>query len=75
LRGLDKDTKSTNNYDRISERTELILIGGQGISSEQLLKVCNVFPNARIVQTYACTEAASSITFAQLYPKENHHTL
>jgi len=75
LLGLDKDTKSTNNYDRIFEHVELILIGGQGISSEQLLKVCNVFPNARIVQTYACTEAASSITFAQLYPKENHHTL
>jgi acyl-CoA synthetase (AMP-forming)/AMP-acid ligase II len=28
----------------------------------------NVFPNARIVQTYACTEAASSMTFLEIKP-------
>ena len=48
---------------------KLILIGGQGISNAQFQKTRQIFVNARIVQTFACTEAASSITFAQLHPK------
>lgn len=50
---------------------KLVLLGGQGISKEQLEETIPIFPNARIVQTFACTEAASSITFAQLYPKRS----
>jgi o-succinylbenzoate---CoA ligase len=42
---------------------ELILIGGQSASPEQRQFARTTFPNARIVQTYACTEAASSLTF------------
>jgi acyl-CoA synthetase (AMP-forming)/AMP-acid ligase II len=43
-----------------------ILIGGQS-ASEALIGYCRkTFPNARLVQTYACTEAASSITFRQV---------
>ena len=46
----------------------LILVGGQSLSPRQLKKTVEVFPFARIVQTYACTEAGSSITFAPLVP-------
>jgi acyl-CoA synthetase (AMP-forming)/AMP-acid ligase II len=43
---------------------ECLLIGGQSASAEMIFKLRNVFPLAsRILQTYACTEAASSLTF------------
>ena len=44
----------------------MILVGGQSLSQSQLDKCHYFFPNARIIQTYACTEAGSSITFADL---------
>jgi len=46
----------------------LLLVGGQSLSESQLAQTRIVLPNARVVQTYACTEAGSSITFAQLHP-------
>ncbi|OEU22480.1 acetyl-CoA synthetase-like protein [Fragilariopsis cylindrus CCMP1102] len=46
--------------------TRLILIGGQSASDKILQQTRQTFPNARIVQTYACTEAASSLTFLSL---------
>lgn len=47
-------------------KARLLLIGGQS-ASRQILQQCRYcFPNARIVQTYACTEAASSMTFLSL---------
>lgn len=45
---------------------DLILIGGQTASMDSLKFLRRTFPAARIVQTYACTEAASSITFNQI---------
>jgi acyl-CoA synthetase (AMP-forming)/AMP-acid ligase II len=42
---------------------QLILIGGQSAASSTIQFLSRVFPNARVVQTYACTEAASSLTF------------
>ena len=47
-------------------KTRLILIGGQSASDKILQQTRQTFPNARIVQTYACTEAASSLTFLSL---------
>jgi len=47
-------------------KTRLILIGGQSVSNKILEQTRQTFPNARIVQTYACTEAASSLTFLTL---------
>ncbi|KAI2491229.1 AMP-binding enzyme [Fragilaria crotonensis] len=44
-------------------RVDLLLIGGQSASRNMLDKLASIFPKARIVQTYACTEAASSLTF------------
>jgi acyl-CoA synthetase (AMP-forming)/AMP-acid ligase II len=41
----------------------LLLIGGQSASEKTLWLISQTFPNARVVQTYACTEAASSLTF------------
>ena len=44
----------------------LILIGGQSATPDMISKLSIIFPNARIIQTYACTEAASSLTFLRL---------
>lgn len=45
----------------------LILVGGQSIGDGRLRRETRaLFPNARIVQTYACTEAGSSMTFEDL---------
>jgi fatty-acyl-CoA synthase len=50
----------------VFDSVRLILIGGQSISKDGLAFVRRVFPNARIVQTFACTEAASSLTFLDI---------
>mmetsp|Transcript_5715 Transcript_5715/g.8102 ORF Transcript_5715/g.8102 Transcript_5715/m.8102 type:complete len:392 (+) Transcript_5715:319-1494(+) len=42
---------------------ELILIGGQSINTKTVSHLQSIFPRSRLVQTYACTEAASSMTF------------
>jgi fatty-acyl-CoA synthase len=42
---------------------DLILIGGQSASNTTIDFLTETYPNARVVQTYACTEAASSMTF------------
>lgn len=53
----------------------LILVGGQSIGSGRLLQQTRrCFPNARIVQTYACTEAGSSITFHDMGYKQSDST-
>ena len=44
----------------------LILVGGQSIGDKLYQQTREYFPKARIVQTYACTEAGSSITFLDL---------
>jgi len=46
---------------------QLLLIGGQSLTNLQLSRSKIIFPNAKIVQTYACTEAGSSITFGTLH--------
>ena len=45
---------------------DLILIGGQSASPIVVQHLKTIFPKARLVQTYACTEAASSLTFSLL---------
>lgn len=44
----------------------LILIGGQSAPPSMIAQLQQIFPSARMVQTYACTEAASSLTFLEL---------
>ncbi|KAL7489344.1 hypothetical protein ACHAW6_014930 [Cyclotella cf. meneghiniana] len=52
---------------QIFPHVRLILVGGQSIGTGHLYKQTRrYFPTARIVQTYACTEAGSSITFEDL---------
>lgn len=46
---------------------QLLLVGGQNLTIPQLRYSKTMFPRARIVQTYACTEAGSSITFATVH--------
>jgi fatty-acyl-CoA synthase len=55
---------------KVYANVRLILIGGQSATRTTIEQISKVFPNARIVQTYACTEAASSLTFLQVQPFE-----
>ena len=48
-------------------KVRLVLVGGQSLSIDQLQQCQVLFPNSRIVQTFACTEAGSSITFRIMY--------
>jgi acyl-CoA synthetase (AMP-forming)/AMP-acid ligase II len=59
LHALLQQASGSSSYPAV----ELILIGGQSASDDMLTTLRQVFPNARLVQTYACTEAASSMTF------------
>jgi acyl-CoA synthetase (AMP-forming)/AMP-acid ligase II len=45
---------------------KLVLVGGQSLSDVQLKFLRDVFPSTKIVQTYACSEAASSLTFLEV---------
>lgn len=47
----------------VYSQVELILVGGQALLESQANFLRATFPRARIVQTYACSEAASSLTF------------
>jgi acyl-CoA synthetase (AMP-forming)/AMP-acid ligase II len=49
-----------------NDNVRLILVGGQSIGDSLYQQARHFFPKARIVQTYACTEAGSSITFLDL---------
>lgn len=51
----------------------LLLIGGQSATASLLRQLIQKFPHARVVQTYACTEAASSLTFLERYPPSCRH--
>ncbi|KAL3804837.1 hypothetical protein HJC23_006609 [Cyclotella cryptica] len=56
-----------NHTSQIFPYVRLVLVGGQSIGNGRLYKQTRrYFPSARIVQTYACTEAGSSITFEDL---------
>eukprot|EP00979_Chaetoceros_neogracilis_P008341 scaffold1862_cov268-Chaetoceros_neogracile.AAC.6 len=65
------ESKKIVSYDKV----QLILVGGQSITSIQLQKSKLYFPNAKIVQTFACTEAGSSITFATLFDRKSRTAL
>eukprot|EP00978_Attheya_sp_CCMP212_P049259 scaffold639305_cov63-Attheya_sp.AAC.1 len=58
----DCQTKIPSYYPRV----KLLLVGGQSLSPELARSTRQLFPNARLVQTYACTEAGSSICFWEL---------
>jgi acyl-CoA synthetase (AMP-forming)/AMP-acid ligase II len=59
-------------FSKVYSNVRLILIGGQSATRATVEQISKVFPNARIVQTYACTEAASSLTFLQVQPFETN---
>ena len=52
-----------NHHPIIFPSVRLVLLGGQSAPSTMIEKMKYTFPNAHFVQTYACTEAASSLTF------------
>mmetsp|Transcript_22603 Transcript_22603/g.53457 ORF Transcript_22603/g.53457 Transcript_22603/m.53457 type:complete len:309 (-) Transcript_22603:1717-2643(-) len=49
----------------------LLLLGGQSATPTMIERMKYSFPNANLVQTYACTEAASSLTFLSLLDTDN----
>jgi len=49
-------------------QVKLILVGGQALALSMMRECTSIFSNARIIQTYACTEAGSSMTFRELFP-------
>ncbi|GMH88638.1 hypothetical protein TL16_g11212 [Triparma laevis f. inornata] len=51
-----------------------ILTGGSHLTPGHLEKTTRIFPNAKVVQTYACTECASSITFIELTDQNHPNT-
>jgi acyl-CoA synthetase (AMP-forming)/AMP-acid ligase II len=61
------DALSSHDTDESFPNVKLVLIGGQSATLSLLHQVKQRFPNARLVQTYACTEAASSLTFFELH--------
>jgi len=67
-----------NNSNSSSSRgfpwVRLVLIGGQSATPSLLQHVFQRFPNAKVVQTYACTEGASSLTFWERTPNEQLHS-
>ena len=50
---------------------DLVLVGGQSLSERQRTFLRQSFPSARIVQTFACTEAASSLTFLDVTKEDD----
>ena len=47
---------------------EHVLIGGQSMEAAQRTRALSLFHRAQFVQTYACTEACSSISFLTIRP-------
>ena len=64
-KGVAAASVDDNNHS-IFPSVRLLLLGGQSAPSIMIEKMKYTFPNADIVQTYACTEAASSLTFLPL---------
>ena len=63
------DTNKSNNKNN-NQSVELVLLGGQSASPSTIEFLVQSFPQARIVQTYACTEAASSLTYLDVTMRE-----
>ena len=56
--------RGNDSTDLVYPLVKMILVGGQSLSISQTKRAQTTFPNAKIIQTYACSEAGSSITFA-----------
>jgi acyl-CoA synthetase (AMP-forming)/AMP-acid ligase II len=53
---------------------QCILIGGQSANPNVLHFLQQIFPSAQMIQTYACTEATSSLTYHRIPNNSNHTT-
>lgn len=64
IEGASNKSFVTDNITSPLEGVDTVVVGGQAMSRrlERLARGC--MPNAKFVQTYACTEAGSTITFA-----------
>mmetsp|Transcript_2521 Transcript_2521/g.3704 ORF Transcript_2521/g.3704 Transcript_2521/m.3704 type:complete len:609 (-) Transcript_2521:1321-3147(-) len=71
LQEIDKEQRKSNTEAIRFDSIQLILIGGQSASPLLLEKLRYIFPCALLVQTFACTEAASSLTFYDVTRSKN----
>jgi o-succinylbenzoate---CoA ligase len=62
----DFASKETSLTKLAFHNVRLVLIGGQSAPESLLTFARTAFPNARLVQTFACTEAASSLAFLEV---------
>jgi len=53
-----------------SKHIRMIMVGGQSLLPEHIDYLKTTFPCATVMQTYAFTEAASSVTFHQVLPQK-----
>ena len=65
----------TQHPHRQFSHVKCILIGGQSANTSVLNFIRFAFPNAKIIQTYACTEATSSLTYHDVKTNENSTTV
>jgi acyl-CoA synthetase (AMP-forming)/AMP-acid ligase II len=69
-RNDDDDRPPSSSWPPSYPDVRLVLVGGQSVvgygGGVLFDRVRRLFPNARVVQTYACTEAGSSVTFEDL---------
>lgn len=68
IKGASNTSSGSDNMTSPLEAVATVVVGGQRMSRrlERLAREC--MPGARFVQTYACTEAGSTITFASCSP-------
>lgn len=64
LEGTSNQSSATDSMMSPLEGVETVVVGGQAMSRRLERLARDRMPNARFVQTYACTEAGSTITFA-----------
>jgi hypothetical protein len=70
LFGSSDERTTTTTTTTAYPEVHLILIGGQSASGPMVQKIEQKSPNARIVQTYACTKEALSLTFLHVNSKD-----
>jgi len=66
LGDLQSARLENNSIAEALQRVQCIVVGGQALSSSLYRQCKTAMPHARVVQTYAQTEACSSITFHDL---------
>ena len=68
LDAADSSAEARREAAAAAAAVEHVLIGGQSMEAAQRTRALGLFHRAQFVQTYACTEACSSISFLPIHP-------